>query len=74
MAVDQRKLITVIKSAVGDVEDRYPGYRADLFDYVAQIVFLEREHEKKATQIQKRVSDKIEALAMLVDKREGTSS
>lgn len=73
MAVDQRKLITVIKSAVGDVEDRYLGYRDDLFDYVAQIVLLEREHEKKATQIQKRVSDQIEALAMIIDKREGTN-
>ena len=74
MAVDQRKLITVIKSAVSEVEDRHPGYRDVLFDYVAQIVLLEREHEKKATQIQKRVSDKIEALATIIDKREGASS
>lgn len=69
MAVDQRKLIAVMREAVAGVEDRYPGYRADLFDYVSQIVLLEREHERKATQIQKKVSDKVTALGTLVDKK-----
>ena len=69
MAVDQRKLIAVIKSAVEEAEPRYDGYRDDLFDYVAQIVMLEREHEKRATQIQKKVTDKVDALGTLIDKR-----
>jgi len=68
MAVDQRKLIAVMRDAVAGVEDRYPGYRKDLFDYVSQIVLLEREHERKATQIQKKVTDKVNALGTLVDK------
>ena len=67
MAVDQRKLITVIKSAVEDVEIRYDQYHEDLFDYVAQIVMLEREHERRATQIQKKVTDKVHALAKLIE-------
>lgn len=74
MAVDQRKLIAVIKSAVGDVELRYDGYHDDLFDYVAQIVMLEREHEKRATQIQKKITDKVGALATIIDKRGDTAS
>jgi hypothetical protein len=73
MAVDQQKLITVIKAAVDGVENRYAGYHGDLFDYVAQIVLLEREHEKKATQIQKKVSDKVDALGTLIDKRGATA-
>ncbi|MEZ5310395.1 MAG: hypothetical protein R2735_07355 [Microthrixaceae bacterium] len=68
MAVDQRKLIEVIKSAVEKVEGRYDRYHDDLFDYVAQIVMLERQHEKRATQIQKKVSDKVDALGLLIDK------
>ena len=68
MAVDQRKLISVIKSAVDRVEGRYDRYHDDLFDYVAQIVMLEREHEKRATQIQKKISDKVDAVATLLDK------
>jgi len=69
MTVDQRKLIGVMREAVASVEERYLGYRADLFDYVSQIVLLEREHERKATQIQKKVSDKVTALGSLVDKK-----
>lgn len=69
MAVDQRKLITVLKAAVDNVEERYSGYHADLFDYVAQIVMLEREHERKATQIQKKIGDKVDALGTLLEKR-----
>ena len=68
MIVDQRKLIDVLKSAVYDVEARYDDYHRDLLDHVAQIVMLEREHEKKATQIQKKVTDKVEALATLIGK------
>lgn len=69
MAVDQRKLISVMRDAVAGVEERYDGYRKDLFDHVAQIVMLEREHERKATQIQKKVADKVSALGSLVDKK-----
>lgn len=72
MAVDQRKLISVIKAAVGDVEGRYAGYHDDLYDYVSQIVMLEREHEKRATQIQRKVTDKVDALGVLIDKRGAT--
>ena len=68
MAVDQRKLIAVMRDAVAGVEERYLGYRGDLFDYVAQIVMLEREHERKATQIQKKVGDRVSALGTLIDK------
>jgi hypothetical protein len=67
MAVDQRKLIAVIKTSVGEVEARYDRYHEDLFDHVAQIVMLEREHERRATQIQKKVTDKVHALAKLIE-------
>jgi hypothetical protein len=74
MTVDQRKLIDVLKSAVGSVESRYGHYHPDLFDHVAQIVMLEREHEKRATQIQKKVNDKVHALATLIEKNGADSS
>lgn len=66
MAVDQRKLISVLRAAVNDIEERYVGYRVDLLDSVAQVVMLEREHEQKATQIQKKVGDRIDALGTLI--------
>lgn len=69
MVVDQRKLVGVMREAVAGAEERYSGYRGDLFDYVAQIVMLEREHERKATQIQKRIGDRVAALGTLIDKK-----
>lgn len=68
MAVDQRKLIAVMRDAVAGIEERYQGYRSDLFDYVAQVVMLEREHERKATQIQKKIGDRVGALGTLIDR------
>lgn len=73
MATDQRKLVTVLKAAVADLDEPFPGYRDELFDYVAQVVMLEREHERRATQIQKKVSDKIDALGRLIDARGGSA-
>lgn len=71
MTVDQRKLIDVLKSVVDSIESRYDRYHRDLFDHVAQIVMLEREHERRATQIQKKVTDKVEALGTLIGKNGG---
>ena len=67
MAINHVKLIEVMKSSVGDVERRYARYHEDLFDHVAQVVMLEREHKRQATQIQKRVTDKVHALAKLIE-------
>ena len=69
MAVDQRKLITVIKQSISNIDLRYPGYHKDLLDFVAQIVFLEREHEQKATQIKNKVDDKVSALGLVIYKK-----
>ncbi len=69
MVVDQRKLITVMKQSVSEIDSRYPGYHKDLFDFVAQIVFLEREHEQKATQIKNKVGDKVSALGLVIYKK-----
>ena len=74
MAVDQRKLIAVMRDAVAGVEERYIGYRNDLTDYVSQVVLLEREHERKATQIQKKIGDRVAALGLLIDKNAQASS
>lgn len=71
MTVDHKKLIDVLKAAVNDTEARYERYHGDLLDHVAQIVMLEREHDRRATQIQKRVTDKVDALATLIDKNGG---
>jgi hypothetical protein len=71
VSVDQRKLIAVMREAVANAEKRYTGYHRDLLDHVSQIVMLEREHERRATQIQKKVTDKVDALGKLIDRADG---
>ncbi len=68
MSVDQLKLIAVMRDAVNGAEERYPGYHKDLFDYVSQIVMLEREHTQRTTQIQKNVTGRVAALGVLIDR------
>jgi len=63
-----------MRDAVVGVEERYAGYRSDLFDFMAQIVMLEREHERKATQIQKKIGDRVAALGTLIDKNAQSAS
>ena len=69
MPIDQRKLISVMRSEVDEAIGRYDGYRHELFDYVSQIVMLEREHLRRATVIQKKVNDRIESLGLLIAKK-----
>ena len=68
MSVNQQKLLTVLRSQVNliDETDRVPGYRTDVFETLAQIVSLEREHLEARTQIQKKVNDKAQALATVL--------
>lgn len=65
MTVSQQKLITVLKERVDELDEeaRVPGYREHLFETLAQIVVLEREHLEARTQIQKKINDKAKALA-----------
>lgn len=66
MAIQQRALMETLRSEVEEIEEAYPGYRADLLDHLSQIVFLEREHQQRSTQIQKKVSDRCQALGQLL--------
>ena len=65
MLVTQQKLITVLSDQIDQIDEdtRVEGYRHDLFDILGQIVMLEKEHLESRTQIQKKVSDKAQALA-----------
>lgn len=62
MAVDQRKLIAVMRAAVTEVNPHYEGYHDDLFNCVHDIVMFEREHERRATRIQKKVNTRVKYL------------
>ena len=68
MTVGEQKLLAVLREQVEAIEERMPGYRGHVLETLAQIVVLEREHLEARTQIQKKISDKAQALAMILMK------
>ena len=62
MAVDQRKLIAVMRTATTEIDSRYKGYHDDLFNCVHNIMMLERAHERRATRIQKKINTRVKHL------------
>jgi hypothetical protein len=61
MAVKQTKLISTLRSKVEEIDEtaRVPGYHKQLWEALSQIVMAEREHKEAATQIQKKVTDRV---------------
>ena len=68
MIVNQQKLLEVLRDQVSLIDEtkRVPGYRTDILETLAQIVLLEREHLEAKTRIQQKVTDKAQALAILL--------
>lgn len=68
MAVNQQKLLAVLRAQVNLISEahRVVGYRDDVFETLSQIVVLERENLAARTQIQKKVTDQIQALATVL--------
>jgi hypothetical protein len=68
MTVSQQKLLTVLRDQVEQIDeaDRVGGYRKDVLETLAQIVVLEKEHLEARTQIQKKITDKAQALATVL--------
>lgn len=68
MSVSQQKLLKVLRAQVAEIDEstRINGYQKQLFDTLAQIVVLEQEHLEASTQIQKKVTDKTQALGQFL--------
>lgn len=69
MGISHQQLIQTLKNEVDLVSERYPGYRRDLMEALADLVAIEADHERSPTRVFQRVSDKIEALGDLIDRR-----
>jgi hypothetical protein len=62
MAITQRRLIDVIREQCSLIDERVPGYQAELADAVADIMVSERDHSVRATAIQHQVTEHLEHL------------
>lgn len=71
MAITQRRLIEVIRQQCASVDERVPGYLAELENAVADVMVAERDHSVRATAIQQQITDHLEALGDFLWKHGG---
>ena len=60
---NKNKIISIIYDQCDEIEERYDGYRTMIIEVIADILMYEREHRVSATNIQKKINDKCNALA-----------
>lgn len=60
--MDTRRVLEIILEESKNVLERYPGYRDDLTEVVAEIVDIERQHKFVARNVKKDVADQINTL------------
>jgi hypothetical protein len=68
-SVGQRHLLDVLRGKAAEVatENSIPKYERELITVLAEILSLERSNLVAPTHIQKKVSDKVEALAVIIE-------
>lgn len=70
--IGQKAVISQIQKSVESVPERFPGYRNELMSTLAEILFMERQHEQKAMKIVKELTIKVEGLGAVIDIESGT--
>jgi len=75
MPANDEKIVAIMFSEIEAVEERCKGYRDELKLAVAEIIALERGHRIARTNIDQKVSDKINAVGnSLADERSSSNN
>lgn len=69
MPLNEMKTISIIKDEVDKVSDIVSGYKKELFETIADIIFDERQNRVVGTRIQQKVTDRIDAMGRIVADR-----
>ena len=57
MAVDRKRLVSLLLKESAKVEPRCPGYAEELQNVLVEILRLEREHATRGTHIRKKIAE-----------------
>ena len=75
MPLNDKKIISIILDECQGMKERCDGYREEMVDVITEIISYERSHKVEATNIQKKINDKCDAVArFLTEKRGGDVS
>ena len=74
MPLNDRKIINIIFNECKSIEERCDGYKEELLEVITEIITAERQHRVQGTHIQKKITDKCNAVAdFLAKNRELTT-
>lgn len=68
MPLIQKKIVSIISNQCQNLEKRCDGYRKEIFNIVAEILALERQHRIRAINIQQKINDKCDATGRFLAK------
>ncbi len=61
MPLIQKKVVSIISDQCKNLDERCRGYRGEIFNTVADILELERQHRIRSINIQQKINDKCDA-------------
>ncbi len=71
MPLNDRKIISIILEECDGIEERCTGYRKAIIDVICDILEYERGHRVSATNIQKKINDKCNAVGQFLAMKRG---
>ena len=69
MGVYNRKIVSTILKECNELEERCDGYRRMIAELISDILIIERGHQIAATNVEKKVRDKFNAVGSLLAER-----
>lgn len=61
MPLIPKKIVSIISDQCINLEERCKGYRKEIFNTIADILDLERQHRIRAINIQQKINDQCDA-------------
>jgi hypothetical protein len=74
MPLTQKKTVSILLEQCGQVQSRCEGYREELIAAISDIIDYERAHRVSRSDIQKKISDKCNAVATFLAARRQSSA
>lgn len=73
MPLNQQIIIKIILNERESIEEKCDGYKEELTEAIAEILQYERAHRVSRIDIQKKINDKLSAVARFLAKQRGHS-
>lgn len=71
MALNERKIVSIILEECKSIEERCVGYQEELVAAITDIITAERQHRVQGTNIQQKINDKCNATGRFLAETRG---